>query len=342
MRSRVPVLAETSLETVLATLEAERPDVCVIDSVQTLHSEELERRSGQRRAGAGGGRAPRAVRPRERLHGRARRPRDQGGRARGAARARARGRLRAPVRGRARAAVPHPARAQEPLRLDERGRPSSRCAKEGCARSAIRPLASPRDASAAPGSCVLCAMEGSRPLLVEVQALVAQTEVVPPRRVANGVDRNRLSLVLAVLGRHAGRELGGGRGLGSCDVFVNVAGGVRVEEPGADLAVALAVASAARGVALAGGEGPVACFGELGSDRRAALRRPRRTPARGGGALRPRAAGRCQRRAWRTRAFVRSREACARRPSRCPRRSRRPCGTACHAGPGRCLSMKCN
>src|SRR5204862_1104390 len=67
-----------------------------------------------------------------------------------------------------------------------------------------------RDARGVPGSCMLCAMEGSRPLLVEVQALVAPTEVVPPRRVANGFERNRLSLVLAVLARHVGRQVGGG------------------------------------------------------------------------------------------------------------------------------------
>ena len=101
-------------------------------------------------------------------------------------------------------------------------------------------------------------MEGSRPLLVEVQALVSPSELVPPRRVANGIDRNRLALVLAVLGRHAGV------GTGSADVFVNVAGGVRVDEPGADLAVALAVASAQRGVVAGDGERPIACFGELG------------------------------------------------------------------------------
>ena len=93
-------------------------------------------------------------------------------------------------------------------------------------------------------------MEGSRPLLVEVQALVSPSELVPPRRVANGIDRNRLALVLAVLARHAGV------GVGSADVFVNVAGGVRVDEPGADLAVALAVASAARGVVAGAGERP--------------------------------------------------------------------------------------
>ena len=114
------------------------------------------------------------------------------------------------------------------------------------------------EATRAPGSVVLAAMEGSRPLLVEVQALVSPSELVPPRRVANGIDRNRLALVLAVLARHAGV------GVGSADVFVNVAGGVRVDEPGADLAVALAVASATRGVVAGAGELPIACFGEIG------------------------------------------------------------------------------
>ena len=112
------------------------------------------------------------------------------------------------------------------------------------------------EATRAPGSVVLAAMEGSRPLLVEVQALVSPSELVPPRRVCNGIDRNRLALVLAVLARHAGV------GVGTSDVFVNVVGGVRVDEPGADLAVALAVASAARGVAA--DPSPLACFGEVG------------------------------------------------------------------------------
>jgi DNA repair protein RadA/Sms len=76
--------------------------------------------------------------------------------------------------------------------------------------------------------------------------------------VCTGIDRNRLALVLAVLGRHAGV------GVGTKDVFVNVVGGVRIDEPGADLAVALAVASAARGVALGSEQRPLACFGELG------------------------------------------------------------------------------
>ena len=101
-------------------------------------------------------------------------------------------------------------------------------------------------------------MEGTRPLLVEVQALVAPTEMVPPRRTATGVDRNRLALVLAVLTRHAGISLS------AADVFVNVAGGIRVDEPGADLAIALAVASAHSGRALEADGKPLACFGEIG------------------------------------------------------------------------------
>jgi DNA repair protein RadA/Sms len=112
------------------------------------------------------------------------------------------------------------------------------------------------EATRAPGSVVLAAMEGSRPLLVEVQALVAPSELEQPRRVVSGIDRNRLALVLAILGRH------GHVRTGSADVFVNVVGGVRVDEPGCDLAIALAVASASRGVPV--DNAPRACFGELG------------------------------------------------------------------------------
>jgi DNA repair protein RadA/Sms len=112
------------------------------------------------------------------------------------------------------------------------------------------------EATRAPGSVVLAAMEGSRPLLVEVQALVAPSELEQPRRVVSGLDRNRLALVLAILARH------GRVGTGTADVFVNVVGGVRVDEPGVDLAIALAVASASRGVPIA--DAPRACFGELG------------------------------------------------------------------------------
>jgi DNA repair protein RadA/Sms len=253
----VPIVAETDLEAVAATIEAERPEVCVVDSVQVLHAASL---SG----------APGSV-----------------GQVREVA---ARLMAVAKPRGVAVVLVGHVTKEGAlagPRVLEhlvdcvlsfegERGRSyrTLRALKNrfgstneaGFFEMREQGLVEVEDASArfvaeatrAPGSVVLCAMEGSRPLLVEVQALVAPTELVPPRRMANGLDRNRLALVLAVLARHAGVSLA------TSDVFVSLAGGVRVEEPGADLAVALAVTSAARGVALAGGARCVAAFGELG------------------------------------------------------------------------------
>jgi DNA repair protein RadA/Sms len=106
-----------------------------------------------------------------------------------------------------------------------------------------------------PGSAIVCALEGTRPLLLEIQALVSPSDLAMPRRVGTGVDPKRLSMIVAVLGRHAGVALG------SADVFVNVAGGVRIDEPGADLGIALAIASAARNVRV---KASVACFGEIG------------------------------------------------------------------------------
>ena len=106
-----------------------------------------------------------------------------------------------------------------------------------------------------PGAAVACALEGTRPILLEIQALVAPTDLAMPRRVGTGVDPKRLAMIVAVLGRHSGLSLG------QADVFVNVAGGVRIDEPGADLAVALAIASAARGAAT---RPEAAAFGEIG------------------------------------------------------------------------------
>jgi DNA repair protein RadA/Sms len=255
---QVPVLAETDLGTVLATIDAERPEVCVVDSVQTLYSPELTGAAGsvgQVREVAD--RITRLAKQRDIaviLVGHVTKE----------------GALAGP-------------RVLEHL-VDcvlqfegerERTYRTLRALKNrfgstndvGVFEMREGGLVEVQDASArfvgeatrAPGSVVLAAMEGSRPLLVEVQALVSPSELVPPRRVVNGIDRNRLALVLAVLGRHAGI------GAGSADVFVNVAGGVRVEEPGADLAVALAVAGAVKNVTLGDPEGaPLACFGEIG------------------------------------------------------------------------------
>lgn len=109
------------------------------------------------------------------------------------------------------------------------------------------------EGSNSPGSAVLAAVEGTRCLLAEVQALVVPSGLAMPRRVTRGVDGNRLAMVTAVLTRRAGLHLG------DCDIFVNVAGGLSVEDPGADLPLALAVASAFRDRPVAG----VAAFGEL-------------------------------------------------------------------------------
>ncbi len=252
---RVPILAETDFEIVLDALATEAPEACVIDSVQTLRSAEL-------------GGAPGSV-----------------GQVREVA---ARIMELAKERGVATILVGHVTKdgaLAGPRVLEhlvdcvlqfegERERPyrELRALKNrfgstneaGLFEMRQGGLVEVLDASArfvaeatrAPGSVMLAAMEGSRPLLVEVQALVAPSELEQPRRVASGLDRNRLALVLAILGRH------GRIGTGGADVFVNVVGGVRVDEPGVDLAVALAVASASRGVPLGGS--PRACFGELG------------------------------------------------------------------------------
>jgi DNA repair protein RadA/Sms len=251
----VPILAETDLDHVLAALSDHAPEVCVIDSVQTLHAAEL-------------GGAPGSV-----------------GQVREVAT-----RIMELAKSRTIAVVlvghvTKDGALAGPRVLEhlvdcvlqfegERERPyrALRALKNrfgstndaGLFEMRQGGLVEVLDASArfvaeatrAPGSVILAAMEGARPLLVEVQALVCPSELEQPRRVVSGLDRNRLAMVLAVLSRHAGVSVG------NADVFVNVVGGVRVEEPGADLAVALAVAGAARGEAPTGG--PLACFGELG------------------------------------------------------------------------------
>ncbi|HEX5922695.1 MAG TPA: DNA repair protein RadA [Baekduia sp.] len=253
----VPVLAETDLDAVLAAIDAHRPDVCVIDSVQTLHAPDLTGAPGSvgqvREVAARLMRLAKSVGTTVVLVGHVTKE----------------GSIAGPR------VLEHLVdcvlqfegereRTYRTLRaLKNRFGSTSETGvfemKQGGLVEVLDPSARfVGEATGKPGSVVLAAMEGSRPLLVEVQALVSPSEIVPPRRVVTGIDRNRLALVLAVLGRHANI------GTGTADVFVNVVGGVRVDEPGADLAVALAVASAQRGIAL-GTEGrPLACFGELG------------------------------------------------------------------------------
>ncbi len=254
----IPVLAETDLDAVLAVIEAERPAVCVVDSVQTLASGDLSGAAGT--VGQVREVAARLIELAKRtdtaimLVGHVTKD----------------GSLAGPR------VLEHLVDCV--LQFDgerERTYRTLRAVKNRFGATNDVGVFEMRDgglvevldaserfvseATRAPGSVVLAAMEGSRPLLVEVQALVSPSEIVPPRRLCSGVDRNRLALVLAVLARHAGVSTG------SADVFVNVVGGVRVDEPGADLAIALAVASAASGTALsAAGANPLCAFGEVG------------------------------------------------------------------------------
>jgi DNA repair protein RadA/Sms len=105
------------------------------------------------------------------------------------------------------------------------------------------------------GSAIMVAREGSRPMLIEVQALTDDTQGMNPRRVAVGLEANRLSLLLAVLHRHGGVPSAGR------DVFVNVVGGVRISETGADLPAVLATVSSVRDQPLSG---KLVSFGEIG------------------------------------------------------------------------------
>jgi DNA repair protein RadA/Sms len=105
------------------------------------------------------------------------------------------------------------------------------------------------------GSVVVPVLEGSRPLLVEIQALTNPTSFGLPRRTANGIDFNRLLLVTAVLTRRIGLKLG------NQDIMVNVAGGLKIGEPAADLGIALAITSSARDVAV---DPELAVVGEIG------------------------------------------------------------------------------
>ncbi|MFL5960682.1 MAG: DNA repair protein RadA [Gaiellaceae bacterium] len=250
----VHILAETALETVCETLRVERPDVCVVDSVQTLHAAEL-------------GSAPGSV-----------------GQVREAA---ARLLRVAKECGVATILVGHVTKdgsvagprvlehlvdcvlqfegdryhAHRVLRaLKNRFGSTNEIGVFEMTGAGLTGVADPsevfgRTVPGEAGAAVACALEGTRPILLEIQALVAQSELAMPRRVATGVDPKRLAMIVAVLSRH------GRLPLGQADVFVNVAGGVRIDEPGADLAVALAIASAARRVPVKAGIG---AFGEIG------------------------------------------------------------------------------
>ena len=252
--ANVEILAETELEAVCATLERERPEVCVIDSVQTLYSVEL-------------GSAPGSVAQVRESAARLLRLAKEAGIAVF---------LVGHVTKDGAVAGPRVLEHLVDCVLQFEG---DRYREHRVLRAAKNRFGSTnelgvfemtgaglvgvpnpselfgRSPAGEVGAAVACALEGTRPILLEIQALVAPTDLAMPRRVGTGVDPKRLAMIVAVLTRHARVALG------QADVFVNVAGGVRIDEPGADLAVALAIASAARGVAVHDG---LAAFGEIG------------------------------------------------------------------------------
>jgi DNA repair protein RadA/Sms len=250
----VRILAETQLDTVCATLEHERPAVCVIDSIQTLHAPEL-------------GSAPGSVAQVREAAARLLRVAKEAGVATI---------LVGHVTKDGAVAGPRVLEhlvdcvlqfegdryhAHRVLRATKnRFGSTNELGVFEMTGAGLVGIPDPSELFGATrpgeiGAALGCVIEGTRPLLLEVQSLVAPTDLAMPRRVATGVDPRRLAMIVAVLGRHAGLSLG------TADVFVNVAGGVRIEEPGADLAVALAIASASRGVPLVEG---AAAFGEIG------------------------------------------------------------------------------
>ncbi len=250
----VRILAETNLDEVCATLERERPEVAVIDSVQTLYSAEL-------------GSAPGSVgQVRESAARLLRLAKEEGIAVFLVGHVTKDGTVAGPR------VLEHLVdtvlqfegdryRAHRILRAVKNRFGSTNelgvfeMTSAGLVGVEDPSLVFGKAAVGEPGSAIACALEGTRPIVLEIQALVSKTDLAMPRRVATGVDPKRLSMIVAVLSRHARISLG------QADVFVNVAGGVRIDEPGADLAVAVAIASAARGVPVRAG---VACLGEIG------------------------------------------------------------------------------
>jgi DNA repair protein RadA/Sms len=252
--AKIEILAETELEAVCATLERERPAVCVIDSVQTLYSAELGSAPGSvaqvREAASRLLRVAKEAEVAVFLVGHVTKD----------------GAVAGPR------VLEHLVdcvlqfegdryREHRILRaVKNRFGSTNELGIFEMTGAGLTGVPDPselfgRSAGGEIGSAVASALEGTRPILLEIQALVAPTDLAMPRRVGTGVDPKRLAMLVAVLGRHARVPLG------QADVFVNVAGGVRIDEPGADLAICLAIASAARGAPATPG---LAAFGEVG------------------------------------------------------------------------------
>lgn len=258
--SQVPVLAEIQLERILATLERERPAVAVIDSIQTVYTEQLSSAPGSvaqvrecaahltrlAKAGGDGGRDGTTLV----LVGHVTKE----------------GALAGPrvLEHMVDTVLYFEGDTHSSFRLVRAIKNRFGAVNEmgvfAMTERGLKGVSNPsalflsQHAQPVPGSCVLVTLEGTRPLLVEIQALV-DAGGVSPRRLSVGLERDRLAMLLAVLHRHAGVACA------DQDVFVNAVGGVRIAEPAADLAVLLAIQSSLRGRAL---PPRFVAFGEVG------------------------------------------------------------------------------
>jgi DNA repair protein RadA/Sms len=251
----VQLLAEIQLERIAATLEAERPEIAVIDSIQTLYSEALSSAPGS------------VAQVRECAAQLTRVAKRQGTALVFVGHVTKEGSLAGPR------VLEHivdtvlyfegdPNSSFRLIRaFKNRFGPVNELGVFAMTEKGLRGVANPsalflsQHREPVPGSCILVTNEGTRPLLVEVQALVDGAHGMSPRRLAQGLDQSRLAMLLAVLHRHAGI---------AChdqDVFVNAVGGVQIGEPAADLAVLLAVVSSFRARPL---PEKLVVFGEVG------------------------------------------------------------------------------
>ncbi len=253
--ARLPMLAEISLERILAAIETRRPRVAVIDSIQTLYSEQLQSAPGS------------VAQVRECAAQLTRLSKQLGVAVVMIGHVTKEGTLAGPrvLEHIVDAVLYFEGDTHSAYRLVRAFKNRFGAVNElgvfAMTEAGLRGVANPsalflsRHAQPVAGTCVLVTQEGTRPLLVEIQALVDTAHVPNPRRLSVGLEHNRLAMLLAVLHRHAGIALF------DQDVFINAVGGVRIGEPAADLAVLLAVVSSLRGRPLPTG---LAVFGEVG------------------------------------------------------------------------------
>ncbi|WP_312301459.1 DNA repair protein RadA [Diaphorobacter nitroreducens] len=252
--SQVNVLAEIQLEKILATVEATQPAVCVIDSIQTVYSDQLTSAPGSvaqvRECAAHLTRMAKATGIAVILVGHVTKE----------------GALAGPrvLEHMVDTVLYFEGDTHSSFRLVRAIKNRFGAVNEigvfAMTEKGLKGVANPsaiflsQHSEPVPGSCVLVTLEGTRPMLVEIQALV-DGGGASPRRLSVGLERDRLAMLLAVLHRHAGVACA------DQDVFVNAVGGVRISEPAADLAVMLAITSSLRGKALPKG---FIAFGEVG------------------------------------------------------------------------------